>query len=134
MSNRNSSFACRALLAGLAVTIISMSGCSICCGPYDRDYPVYGGRFERTDPSHGRIGSVFSDPYVVIGESADSNLTPHEQDTEREDGEFFSYPEDETPYNDETLPNPNTTPEPEDPETALRNWRGRQLRNADTWR
>lgn len=62
----------------LFVTLIcvSMFGCSMCCGPYDFDYPTFGGKYQRTNPSYGRVGSVFSDPNAnAYGPSADSNLS-----------------------------------------------------------
>ncbi len=47
----------------------------MCCGPYDYDYPTYGGKHERADRAYGRVGSLFSDPYASYnGESADENL------------------------------------------------------------
>lgn len=50
----------------------------MCCGPYDFDYPTYGGIHHRSNPSYGRLGSTFSDPnYTGGGPSADSNLKPH---------------------------------------------------------
>lgn len=50
----------------------------MCCGPYDFDYPTYGGIHHRSNPSYGRLGSTFSDPnYAGGGPSADSNLKPH---------------------------------------------------------
>ena len=59
------------------VTTMSVGslGCSMCGGPFDFDYPVYGGKFERVDSSHGRVGSIFSDPKSSSGGlSPDSNL------------------------------------------------------------
>ena len=61
------------------VTTLSVGslGCSMCCGPFDHDYPVYGGKFERVDSSYGRVGSIFSDPNAPDkGLSPDSNLEP----------------------------------------------------------
>jgi hypothetical protein len=50
----------------------------MCCGPYDFDYPTYGGIHHRSNPSFGRLGSTFSDPnFAGGGPSADSNLKPH---------------------------------------------------------
>jgi len=50
-------------------------GCSMCCGPYDYDYPTFGGKHERADRAYGRVGSLFSDPYASYnGESADESL------------------------------------------------------------
>ena len=62
----------------LTMTMFSFIGCSMCCGPYDFDYPTYGGIHQRSNPSYGRVGSTFSDPnWIVAGPSADSNLEPH---------------------------------------------------------
>ena len=54
------------------------TGCSMCCGPYDYDYPDFGGKHQRQDRQHGRVGSILSDPLAprVGGASADSNLLP----------------------------------------------------------
>ena len=54
------------------------TGCSMCCGPHDYDYPDFGGKHERVDRQHGRVGSILSDPLAprAGGASADSNLLP----------------------------------------------------------
>jgi hypothetical protein len=49
----------------------------MCCGPDDFNYPTYGGVHQRADPAHGRVGSIFSDPFATSGPSADSNLEPY---------------------------------------------------------
>lgn len=50
----------------------------MCEGPYDFDYPAYGGIHHRSNPTYGRLGSTFSDPnYAGLGPSSDSNLKPH---------------------------------------------------------
>ncbi len=57
--------------------LVFASGCSMCCGPFDYDYPTFGGKHQRTDRSYGRVGSALSDPSrTLFGPSADSNLTP----------------------------------------------------------
>jgi len=49
----------------------------MCCGPFDYDYPTFSGKHLRADRSHGRVGSVLSDPFrTLTGPVADSNLTP----------------------------------------------------------
>ncbi len=59
----------------IAAAVCSMMGCAMCCGPYDYDYPNFGGKHERMDRTWGRVGSIFSDPMAnPAGESADSNL------------------------------------------------------------
>ena len=59
-----------------ALICFSFTGCSICCGPFDYDYPDFGGKHERQDRRYGRVGSIFSDPLAprAGGASADSNL------------------------------------------------------------
>ena len=55
---------------------ISQIGCSMCCGPFDNDYGAFGGKHLRADRSHGRVGSILSDPITSLtGPSADSNLS-----------------------------------------------------------
>jgi hypothetical protein len=68
----------------------------MCCGPFDYDYPTFGGKHLRANRSHGRVGSILSDPMTALGgASADSNLTappdpinvdPDEESIDLEDG------------------------------------------------
>ena len=61
----------------IAALMACSTGCSMCCGPFDYDYPTFGGKHLRADRSHGRVGSILSDPFTTLtGPSADSNLTP----------------------------------------------------------
>ncbi len=48
----------------------SLSGCTLCCSPYDFDYMSTGTRYQRTDMVNGRVGSSLSDPNMggVIAE------------------------------------------------------------------
>ena len=48
------------LLAAIALPVVS-SGCTLCCAPFDCDYPYVGGRWVRTNPSSGRVGSAFDE-------------------------------------------------------------------------
>ena len=50
------------LLAGMVIS----SGCAMCCGVDDYTYGTYGGKWERTDRTHGRVGSAFSDGQAVM--------------------------------------------------------------------
>lgn len=60
----------------ITALLASATGCSMCCGPFDYDYPTFGGKHPRANRSHGRVGSILSDPMTSIsGPSADSNLT-----------------------------------------------------------
>ena len=57
--------------------VLTLTGCSMCCGPFDYDYPTFGGKHLRGNRSHGRVGSILSDPLTTLsGPTADSNLTP----------------------------------------------------------
>jgi len=59
----------------ISAASISLFGCSMCCGPYDYDYPTFGGKHQRVNSNWGRVGSIFSDPLASSsGPSADSNL------------------------------------------------------------
>ena len=66
-----------ALVLVAIISVVSLCGCSMCCGPYDYHYPTYGGKHQRVDPVFGRVGSIFSDPLAGYnGAGADSNLDP----------------------------------------------------------
>ena len=58
--------------------IVSAVGCAMCCAPFDYDYPTFGGITQRADPAYGRVGSVFSDPYVAAGFPAPTQSAPPE--------------------------------------------------------
>jgi hypothetical protein len=59
----------RIALAALAASCL---GCAMCQAPDDFAYSAYGGRVQREDMYHGRVGSILGPPagYVVV---------PHEQ-------------------------------------------------------
>lgn len=42
-----------------AALVVGASGCSMCCAPFDYDYPYTGGAWKRDNPTSGRVGSVF---------------------------------------------------------------------------
>lgn len=51
----------RTLLAMSLLGLLATSvGCAMCCAPYDDAYPAYGGRWQRDDMNHGRVGSAFT--------------------------------------------------------------------------
>jgi hypothetical protein len=86
-------------LLGLLLMVAS-TGCSVCCTPYDYAYPAYGGKWERTDRFHGRVGSAF-DP-------AGSMTTT----TDGEPIETLHQPTPAVPMGDEIpLPEPDMAPE-----------------------
>lgn len=60
-----------------AALVLGLSGCSMCCAPFDYDYPYSGGAWVRDNPTSGRVGSVF-DPagYKAIDDQAVSPNQP----------------------------------------------------------
>jgi hypothetical protein len=123
-------------------------GCSMCCGPYDFDYPTYGGKHERVDRAYGRVGSIFSDPNAgYYGESADSNLSQKPADRAKDrdlpdagddDMEQFRRElESVTPRETPPAGEAEELPQPDDTETdptASRRWKNRPLRSGPQWR
>ncbi len=49
----------------LLLALSAANGCAMCCTPYDDDYAAFGGRWQRTDMRHGRVGSAF-DPGATM--------------------------------------------------------------------
>jgi hypothetical protein len=49
----------RFLLAVVSVSFLA--GCNLCCPGYMDDFATVGGKWARTNPTEGRVGSVFSD-------------------------------------------------------------------------
>lgn len=49
----------------VVVSLVSVTGCSLCCSPYDYQYGTYGTRTPRVDMTNGRVGSTFSDPSLI---------------------------------------------------------------------
>ncbi len=78
----------------------SLTGCAMCCSPFDCEYPHYGGAWERVDRCYGRVGSAFTPEVgVKVGEGG---ATP-----------YYS-PQQPTPAArpmTEDLPEPMPTPE-----------------------
>ena len=120
----------------------------MCCGPFDYDYPTFGGKHQRVDRSHGRVGSILSDPANTIsGPSAYSNLKalPEPLDSELDeddsieaiDGEYENGSSGQR-SNSETSPNVDDNLESIEPlrnnktesddSTASTLWRPRPLR------
>jgi len=60
----------------IAMIVLPMTGCAMCAGPFDAQYSAEGGSWERHDPSHGRVGSAFSDAGAPRAETADLEGVP----------------------------------------------------------
>ena len=58
-----------ALSSLLGLALLS-SGCAMCCAPFDCDYPYVGGSWVRTNPSSGRVASVFDEAGAKVDETA----------------------------------------------------------------
>jgi hypothetical protein len=119
------------------------TGCSMCCGPHDFEYPVFQSRYARVDPEYGRVGSVFSDPNVMPGTKPLTNAdVPRKEerpgmdddenkDSGTDDPEFRQTPEDQNktdqnktdqdpnPFQGE--PDPNDTQDTQDTAVKYRN-------------
>ncbi len=62
---------------GLLGLVSTTFGCAICCNPDDYGYPAYGGRWQRHDMTHGRVGSAFAEAgYDSMGEVSEQRPTP----------------------------------------------------------
>jgi hypothetical protein len=75
---------------------IALGGCSMCCGPFDFDYPMFQTRYARVDPQYGRVGSIFSDPNADPGVYAPTNA---DAPPEGNDDQELELPESELPDN-----------------------------------
>lgn len=102
-----------ALTCLVGVASVGLSGCSMCCGPYDYDYPAFPGLVQRADPVYGRVGSIFSDPYKAgAGPTADSNLKPTVRKEKPESDDLDAIPE--------ALPEPDLETPPAAPKEPMK--------------
>ena len=49
------------LLIAMSLGFSLASGCSMCAPGFLDDYATVGGKWQRGDPTQGRVGSIFSD-------------------------------------------------------------------------
>ena len=97
----------RTAIALLLVAVGSVSsGCSLCAPGYLCDYAGVGGKWQRTDPENGRVGSIFSDPNSVVGASAQSSSA---NSAEVIDGETYEY-EEVVPSDDSIMETSSSEP------------------------
>ncbi len=125
----------RMALGLLGTAALLYTGCSMCCGPFDYHYPVFGGAVQRTDPVHGRVGSIYSDPGPFGGPPADSNLAPQESEAKTDDLESLQLDDDsdlempeelfnEKPDDTDVLPPPDLQrPGPDEDTNSVRRLR-----------
>ncbi len=131
----------KTLVCMLACLLVFTTGCSMCCGPFDYDYPTFGGKQVRADRSYGRVGSVLSDPMrTLTGPSADSNLTsPAEPDSVNlEDDDTIDLENEsklrelegiEPLKNGDSIESPSEDSTGDGDSTASSRWRPRPLRS-----
>ena len=76
-----------------ASTLLSATGCRLCCDADDYTYAAYGGAWERTRRDSGRVGSIFDAAGAKAAALVDRDepATPDELDRERRKGEPDSY-------------------------------------------
>ena len=95
----------RTAIAILLVAVGTVSsGCSLCAPGYLCDYAGVGGKWQRTDPENGRVGSIFSDPNSLVGAGAQPAVITN--------GETYDY---EASINSgESILEPSTVPQMDD--------------------
>lgn len=97
----------------IAVVLSTGTGCRLCCDAEDNDYPAYGGVWERTNRSSGRVGSLF-DP----GGARVANLLPRDSADGDNDGQTDLFPFDDQignePEEDPEVDSPKQESGPED--------------------
>jgi len=89
-------------LSLLAIVLVSTNvGCTLCSSCDDYTYGAYGGLWERSDLTYGRVGSAFSPGgYAVLEEGTVSS----------EDGARANDPDAGSPPAEATPPPANSTP------------------------
>ncbi|MCA9134938.1 MAG: hypothetical protein KDA45_17335 [Planctomycetales bacterium] len=85
-------------LMGLGALML-VSGCSLCAPGFLDDYATVGGKWQRSDPTQGRVGSVFSDPGTTIGSGLGPGVAGYGEGEYYEEsmpGEYYEgdYPQD----------------------------------------
>ena len=87
----------RSLSLFVIVLLVSASGCALCPPGYLEDYAAVGGKWERSDPACGRVGSIFSDPNSTMYGGDTAVVTP---ETYYGDETYY---EDGTEYGDDVI-------------------------------
>lgn len=87
------------ILLLVALSAACATGCSMCSRGFLDDYATVGGKWQRADQTHGRVGSIFSDPGSTIAAGyTDGNVVYSEQDEQYEsfgEAHIESYPSPE---------------------------------------
>lgn len=56
--------------------LAACSGCAICANPHDCKFAAYGGKIQRQDRVHGRVGSLHGPQPVNLGTNRNQQVTP----------------------------------------------------------
>ncbi len=86
-----------------ASLLLGLSGCAMCCAPYDCDFGYTGGAWIRDNPSWGRVGSAFEPAgYKAV-----------------DDGQVTESPTEPTPAQDQPMDDPQPMPPADGPNPEL---------------
>ena len=66
------------VVGGLA--LLATMGCAMCANPYDCSYAAYGGRIQRANRAHGRVGSILDPSAGQLGAADTCMLMPATED------------------------------------------------------
>ena len=97
------------LSLGLLCLLPTCWGCAMCCGTDDYNYGAYGGRWQRHDLAHGRVGSLFAPAgYDTLGTGDPLSAAGEEDaDIEQDDAPRRAPGDDDLPApGDDDLPAP----------------------------
>jgi hypothetical protein len=71
---------CRLLTLSVVSGFLAMAGgCAMCCAPFDYEYPAKAGRWVRTNPTSGRVGSAYDEaggPGDIVTTTTATEPTP----------------------------------------------------------
>jgi|GEM_PF-1492257 len=106
-----------------AASFLGMSGCAICCAPFDCDFGYTGGAWVRDNPSSGRVGSAFEPAGYKVLVEEDQAAEAEEPAVQNVD------PENPGPDTVEPMPNAEPMPRPEPAPGTISTPRLRPVRN-----
>ncbi len=72
----------------MALSCVISSGCSMCSRGFLDDYATVGGKWQRSDPAQGRVGSIFSDPGSTVSDGMADNSVVYSNEGDFQQ-EFF---------------------------------------------
>ncbi len=70
------------IISGILCTVLVVvgTGCTMCQSSLDDDYSAFGGRWQRTDRTYGRVGSKFSDVGYRMTDEGETPTSSTEED------------------------------------------------------